>query len=361
LIDVEPTAAAGMPSVDLARPSDRDDWDGFVAVQPAGDPLQAWGWGEVTAVGGERPVRLIARGRGGRVHGLVQLLVRQTSFGRRVIYAPHGPLVDSATLEGDAVLGALLTGIWAVGAAERAIVVKVDPRATNGRAAQAWRSALESHGLIRARADLQARTTRVLDLRQGSEPVFASLEKDTRNLVRRASREGVTTRVLAEPDRPALVTFRTILLETVSRMGVRVRSAEAFERLAAEFGPSGSMRLVLADLSGMPIAGCLALLSGTRAFYLYAAARRDPVLRHANGAYASLWALCEELAGAGVETLDLWGVVEPDDKTADPSWAGFSLFKRGFGGEFLEHPGTFDLVLSKPWYRLRDLRERIRR
>lgn len=258
-------------------------------------------------------------------------------------------------------LGALLTGIWAVGAAERAIVVKVDPRATNDRAAQAWRSALESHGLIRARADLQARTTRVLDLRQGSEPLFASLEKDTRNLVRRASREGVTTRVLAEPDLPALVTFRTILLETVSRMGVRVRSAEAFERLAAEFGPSGSMRLVLADLAGMPIAGCLALLSGTRAFYLYAAARRDPVLRHANGAYASLWALCEELAGAGVETLDLWGVVEPDDKTADPSWAGFSLFKRGFGGEFLEHPGTFDLVLSKPWYRLRDLRERIRR
>jgi lipid II:glycine glycyltransferase (peptidoglycan interpeptide bridge formation enzyme) len=312
-------------------------------------------------MGGERPVRLIARDGTGRARGVAQLLVRDSSFGRRVVYVPHGPVVDGAAADGDSVLDALLAEIKRVGASERAMVVKLDPRATTDRSAEAWRAVLTARGLVRARADLQARTTRVIDLRQGAESLFLSFHRDTRNLVRRAAREGVTTRALAQPDPADLAAFRAMLLETGSRTGIRIRSGEAFERLAAEFGPAGSMRLVLADLAGEPIAGCLALTSGRHGFYIYATARRDTTLRHANAAYASLWALCEELAASGKETLDLWGVAEPDDRTADPTWAGFSLFKRAFGGEPLEHPGTFDLVISAPWYRLRDLRERMRR
>ena len=67
-----------------------------------------------------------------------------------------------------------------------------------------------------------------------------------------------------------------------------------------------------------------------------------------------------ELAADGVRTFDLWGVVEPGDPEAEAEWAGFSGFKRQFGGQPLRHPGTFDLVIDPLFYRLRDLRERIR-
>jgi lipid II:glycine glycyltransferase (peptidoglycan interpeptide bridge formation enzyme) len=60
----------------------------------------------------------------------------------------------------------------------------------------------------------------------------------------------------------------------------------------------------------------------------------------------------------GVKSLDLWGVAETDDTEADPEWAGFSMFKRGFGGVRLAHPRAMDLVVSPSWYRLRDWRER---
>jgi hypothetical protein len=56
----------------------------------------------------------------------------------------------------------------------------------------------------------------------------------------------------------------------------------------------------------------------------------------------------------------MWGVVEPDDTTADPSWRGFSDFKRTFGGTLLRHPGLYDLVTDPFWYRLRGLRELVR-
>ena len=67
------------------------------------------------------------------------------------------------------------------------------------------------------------------------------------------------------------------------------------------------------------------------------------------------------LAADGCTTVDMWGVVEPDDTTADPAWRGFSDFKRTFGGFPLRHPGLFDLVTDPFWYRVRDLRSRLSR
>ena len=69
--------------------------------------------------------------------------------------------------------------------------------------------------------------------------------------------------------------------------------------------------------------------------------------------------LQRSLREAGTRTLDLWGVREPGDPTADQGWEGFSLFKRRFDGAPLRHPGTFDLVIDTRWNRLRDVHERL--
>ena len=99
---------------------------------------------------------------------------------------------------------------------------------------------------------------------------------------------------------------------------------------------------------------------GDRAYYLYGASLKEPELKHKYGAYAAMAGAMKALAADGVLTLDMWGVVEPDDTTADSAWQGFSAFKRTFGGRPLRHPGTFDLVLDPFWYRLRDIREAAR-
>jgi peptidoglycan pentaglycine glycine transferase (the first glycine) len=357
------TGSVAAITVARAQPGERPAWDAFVAASPSADHLQAWGWGEVTASTGERPVRLVARDSSGVVRGVAQVLVRDAAFGRRVLYAPHGPAWDAAAGDGGQVLDALVAGIREIGTAERGIVAKVDPRAVLTAAAGEvrLRDAQLGRGFRPARADLQARTTRVLDLAQGKEALFASLEKDTRNLVRRAAKEGVATRVLRDADREAYAAFAEMLAATGRRGGFRVRSAGSLLRLADEFAPGGGIYLAVAELGGRMMAGCVAVRVGGRAFYVYAASLREEALRHANGPYAALWALCEALIADGVESLDLWGVAEPGDPAADPEWHGFSLFKLGFGGVPLRHPGTFDLVLSPGWYAVRDLRERIGR
>ena len=347
-----------------AAPEDRAAWDGFVAARAEADPLQSWAWGDATDTAGERPIRLVATSDG-RIRGVAQLLVRQAGFGRTVAYVPHGPVWERDAGDAAATLYALVDGLRDHGSRERAlsmraIVVKADPRAAAPPGPGETGDALLRRGFVAARHDLQARTTRIVDLRDGADELMATWDKGARNLVRRSAKEGVVTETDRTGSAAAVTAFHALLEATSSRAGFRIRSTAFLGTLASGLAPSCGWFLTLARLGDRPIAGAVALRVGDRAIYAYGASLREDALKHAHGAYAALSATMRALAEDGVRTLDLWGVVEPGDAEGDAAWAGFSSFKRQFGGEPLRHPGTFDLVVDPFWYRLRDLRERLR-
>jgi lipid II:glycine glycyltransferase (peptidoglycan interpeptide bridge formation enzyme) len=361
-------------AVRAAQADQREAWDAFVARRPEGDVLQSWAWGEAMATVGEPPVRLVARDPSGVLAGAAQVLVRPTFLGRTVLYVPHGPLWDRGAAQGDAVLAAMLGALAETARAQRAIVLKVDPRAvpgasgddetghrpvTGGHDGARIAALLHRSGLRRARLDLQATTTRLVDLTGGDAALENRWRPAARNQVRRAAKEGVRVEVLREAEPTSLDALHALLVATAGGGRFRVRPRSFLERLAAGLAPTGGWYLALARLAGRAIAAAVGARTGERAFYLYGAALRDPALRHAFGSYAAMAGLIGALGADGVRTLDLWGVAEPDDPAADPSWAGFSHFKRLFGGVPLRHPGTFDLVIDPLLFRVRDLRERL--
>ncbi len=347
-----------------AGPADRAAWDAFVANRAEGDPLQCWAWGDVVGPTGERPRRLLLVDGHENVRGLALALVRPTAFGRSVAYVPHGPLWEREAPDAAALLALLVDGLRMMARGERTIVVKLDPRALE--AAPDLAPILRAAGLRPARHDLQARTTRIVDLLDGGEALTASWHADARRLSRRAAREGVAVRVHREAAGAALDEFHALLALTARRGDFRARSRDFLGRLAEAYAPArpgtpgGGWYLALARLGERAIAGMAVPRVADRAYYLYGASLRDPALKHAYGPYAAMAALMRTLAADGVRTLDLWGVTERDDPAAEPAWAGFSAFKRTFGGQPLRHPGTFDLVVEPAWHRLRDLRERLR-
>lgn len=337
-----------------AREADRPAWEAFVGSRPEGDPLQTWAWGDVVAPTGESPRRLvIVEGSEERLRGLAQGLVRPVGVGRTMLYVPHGPLWEREAVDGSTLLSALVAGLREFARAERSIVVKLDPRATFGGADPG--PALGALGLRRAGRDLQAQTTRLVDLSIGDEALWATWHADARRLVRRSAREGVTVEVVRDAAEGPLAAFAALLEETGRRGRFRARSLGFLRRAAEAFAPDRAWFLVLARLDGRPIAGVAAPRVADRAYYLYGASSRDPAVTHAYGAYAALAGLMQALAADGVRTLDLWGVTERDDPQADPAWAGFSAFKRSFGGRPLRHPGTWDLVIEPLWNGLREV------
>lgn len=343
-----------------ASDADRAAWGAFVASRPEADVLQSWAWGEAgTLEPDEHWTRLIVVDGGDHIRGVAQVLDRATSFGRTVLYVPHGPLWERGSDDAAEVLARLLSGLKAHARERHGIVLKLDPRGTGDPAADtAVRRAIAANAQA-SDHDLQAPTTRVIDLTAGEDPV-AGWSRDARAEARRAEREGTTTSVdrLGEP--AALDAFHVLLSETAERQGFRIRSRAFLGRLAEPLAAGGDWFLALAQHEGRALAGSIALRTGDRAFYLYAASARDRDLDRKRGPYAAMAALQRELREAGTATLDLWGVREPDDRSVDPAWEGFSLFKRRFGGTPLRHPGTFDIVIDPRWNRLRDLRERLR-
>ncbi len=342
--------------VRTAVEADRAAWDALVAAHPAADPLQAWAWGDVNGRHGERPLRLVSEADEGLV-GLAQVLLRPTTAGRTVGYVPHGPIWRR---DRPADLDVLLGGIRDAARRERAIVVKVDPRAEQDDDTATVASDLRSAGLTKARHDLQAVTTRIVDLTGGPEAVWGRWEPDARTRVRRAAKEGVTTHVDRIGDPVAVATLATLHAGTAERADFRPRSAAFLADTAGAFAPGGGWLSVEARHDGRPVAAMGFVRVGDRAAYLWGGSSRDPSVERIRAQYAVLAAAMEALASDGCGSLDLWGVVEADEEAAQPDAAGYSRFKRKFGGRSLRHPGTFDLVIDPIWYRLRDLRERLR-
>ena len=342
-----------------AQAADRTRWDAFVRGRSEGDPLQAWAWGDCAALAGEPPVRILAETADGRVRGVAQALVRPAGMGRSVGYVAHGPIWEREAPDADRLLGALVDGLRQVGRVERAIVVKLDPRGT-GDDDGAVASRFTAYGLHRT-DDLQAPTTRVVDLADGGEKLMASWHADARRLSRRSEREGVIVEIHEDADPAALAAFHHLLEVTAERADFRVRSLEVLTALATASAAGDGWYLGLARVDGTAIAGMAMPRMGDRAYYLYGASLRDPAYKHKYGPYAVMAALQRRMAADGVRDLDLWGVVEADDPTADPAWEGFSAFKRTFGGTSLRHPGTFDLVIDRWWHAAREARQRVMR
>jgi lipid II:glycine glycyltransferase (peptidoglycan interpeptide bridge formation enzyme) len=64
--------------------------------------------------------------------------------------------------------------------------------------------------------------------------------------------------------------------------------------------------------------------------------------------YLLHWELIKEAKEKGLKFYDWWGIAASDDPK-DP-WAGITRFKKGFGGEMVSYPGTFDYVLKPAGY-----------
>jgi lipid II:glycine glycyltransferase (peptidoglycan interpeptide bridge formation enzyme) len=346
------------PILRRADDTDRPAWDAFIASRPEADLLQSWAWGECTALAGEPPARLLLDDNS-RIRGVAQALMRPAGFGRQVAYVAHGPIWDRSAHDADRLFAWLLQGLRTLARKEKALVVKLDPRAEPGDATDL--AGLARTNKLRPAPDLQALTTRLVGLSGGVDQLEASWHTDARRLSRRAEREGTHVTITREPDPAEIAILHELLTLTAEHGDFRVRPPEFLERLASELSASGGWYLGIARVEGTPIAAMAFPRIGNRAHYLYGALRRDPEYKHNYGANAVMATMLRTLAADGCTTVDMWGVVEPDDTTADPTWRGFSDFKRTFGGLPLRHPGLFDLVTDPFWYRLRAVRERILR
>jgi lipid II:glycine glycyltransferase (peptidoglycan interpeptide bridge formation enzyme) len=341
------------------RPATDDDqtaWQALLAAEASGDLLHDWAWGAVAAHDDE-PQRRFLVTDGDQPVGLCAAQVRRTALGRSFWFVPHGPVLDYGHPAAGERLRLMVTELQRAARADRAIAVRIEPRVEEGAAGS---ELFELPELRRVDAYLQSGQTYLVELLDDAEQQMARMDKDTRYAVRRSEREGVTTTVIDDPgDDDALQRLHGLVTDTLRRHQYRLPSLERYRLVWSGFGGAGRARIIEAWYQGRLESSAMLVVEGARSYYLYSGSIREQKGETKRfPSYAVQWRMLRTAHQMGARVHDLWGVA-PRDAGPDHPWHGYSLFKKGWGGRYVQWASSRDLVVDPLVYRVRELASRI--
>ena len=335
--------------------SDRHAWNEFVGDNPYGDTLQAWEWGLVKADGGDwRPLRLAVLNGKGEIAAGIAILVRNLPVVGALYYAARGPIM--ADWCDGALLGSLLEAVKERAKRDGAMLLKIDPAVPAQR--EDVVAMLTKLGFQRpADQDAQGfggtqpKAVMVLQIGgKSDDELMAVFKAQCRRNIRIAERKGVT--VIDNPTREHLRPFYDILKVTAARDGFTVRPYHYYEVLWDCLVANGLGRLFLTEFEGQYLSGALCFLTGDKCWYVYGASSNEN--RNVMPNYAMQWAMIRWARDSGCRTYDLRGVapIKPGEESSPEAehLLGLNRFKEGFGAEFVEYVGEFDLPLDPARY-----------
>ncbi len=335
------------------KPYDEEDaeWDAFVMDHPNGSLLQTTNWARLKSRFGWRSHRVWLR-KDGRLAAGAQLLVRSAVLGLvRVVYIPHGPLVD---WHDDEQVAVLFNQLDHAAYGQRAGLLKMEPRLWQSEmSAGQWATLCDRHHCLSNVDTIQPPRTAIIDLQQSIDEILAGMKQKTRYNIRLASKKGVTVRLGTVEDIPI---FNHMMQSTGQRNAFGVHAVNYYQVAFELFCPENGA-LFIAEYDEKPLAAIMVFTSGPRAAYLYGASSDEE--RNRMPTYAVQWAAIQWAKDRGCMEYDLWGVPDFSEDELEANFKGLNeglwgvyRFKRGFGGQIKRTVGPADRVYNKFVYRL---------
>lgn len=200
--------------------------------------------------------------------------------------------------------------------------------------------------------DVNPRATMVLDLKKTPDELLARMHQKTRYNINLSQKKDL--RVIDKKDADL---FTRMMRETAKRDRFRPHQSRHYHEII--FSPLAYQLTVL--VGDKPIAGAIFLGLGNTFTYLFGAS--DYESRALMAPYLIQWEGIKIAQRFGYRYYDFFGVAprissqlaaqsssNGDEYRYDlkHQYAGVTRFKQGFGGEYYEESGTFDLIIS-PW------------
>ncbi len=189
----------------------------------------------------------------------------------------------------------------------------------------------------RAPLDLAPLHTLMLDVRQPNDALLAQMKPKGRYNLRLAHKHGVRVRHSSRSE--DLRAFYTLFSETARRQEFFAEPFGFFLNLGAALFPNDHAALFFAEYEGDILAASLVIFYGRRATYLYGGSSQSH--RNVMPCYALHFAAIEEAHRRNCREYDFWGI-DPFG-LPDHMYAGFSQFKRQWGGNIVSSMGAHDL------------------
>lgn len=338
---------------------DAPTWNEIIARLPGAHLLQSWEWGEVKSGFGWQPSHHVWYGANDQVVAAALLLertipVQGLAARLRVLYVPKGPLLD---WKDSPLRQRVLKDLGQLARKRSAIFLKIDPDVVLGRGIPGTPNELENlvgasvleemkaGGWKFSEEQVQFRNTVLMDLSQSEEQVLAGMKPKTRYNIRLAQRKGVVVR---QGDGSDFSRLYRMYAETSTRDGFVIREEGYYQALWKVFFESGFLDPLVAELSGVPIAGAMIFYFSGKAYFLNGMSRQEH--RDKMPSYLLQWEAIKRAKARGCLVYDMWGAPDAFDES-DSMW-GVYRFKEGFGGVVIRTIGAWDLPIKPLWYRM---------
>jgi peptidoglycan pentaglycine glycine transferase (the first glycine) len=317
----------------------RSEWDEFLAVSrpDIGFKQSTW-WAEFLGVRRWSHFGVVLRD-GSEIVGGAIVLKRRFASGRCYYYLPQGPVLPADEADAEAAFEAIMSQIDERRRSESRTVshLRIEPR---------WESRPAFvQGCREVGGWLEPRNTLCVDLAESEEALLAQMKPKGRYNIRVAIRSGVS--VVEDASPAGLDDFHAIYRETIERHGLWPYPHEYFQALTDRLIALDCGRLLFAEYQGRRLATALVIDHGDTASYKYGGS----VLEH-RSVMAPYLLHFEAMRGAksrGRRWYDLCGIAKTDDP--DDCFAGFSAFKRKFGGQERHFVPALEFVYDEDAYR----------
>jgi lipid II:glycine glycyltransferase (peptidoglycan interpeptide bridge formation enzyme) len=244
----------------------------------------------------------------------------------RYLYTPYGPTAQTPQK-----LVTAIANLRSAGAQLHCDFVRVEPDHEPGALPPSTRA-------VRPR---QPRATWLLGLEPGEAELRRGLTKGHKGSINSAPRKGIS----CHRDDAGIDEFLRLLHCTEKHSQIATHSDEYFRTLASALDPT-HLSIYFAAKDGDNIATAMAFHFNSTTYYAHAGA--DPQYRNLSASAPLLWQMISDAKQRGDRVFDFWGVTTSTDPKHP--WAGFTQFKRSFGGELHERAGTFDIPIRRGRY-----------
>ncbi|MDD4031978.1 MAG: peptidoglycan bridge formation glycyltransferase FemA/FemB family protein [Bacteroidales bacterium] len=186
-----------------------------------------------------------------------------------------------------------------------------------------------------------------INLTSGLNRIMERMRPKTRYNINLSLRRGVAVR---SAGMESIGVWYELYKETALRNNIYLNDIKYFEAIltsrAENTHSPAEVKLLIAELNGIPLAAMFLVIAGNRGSYLYGASSGH--YRNYMATYALQWEAIKISKARGCTEYDMFGT-SPNPGTSHPLY-GLYKFKTGFGGELYHSLGCWDYPLDNERY-----------
>jgi lipid II:glycine glycyltransferase (peptidoglycan interpeptide bridge formation enzyme) len=305
------------------------------------NPLQSWEWGEARKKMGIEVLR-IGEFSKDQLENVYQLTFHKIPYiDFKIGYLPRSAWPSRKIFE----------FLYHYGKKNNLIFIKVEPyvqksQITNHKSQKNFKFQISNFKLIPSPHPLFPEWTQIIDLKKSEEELLEHMHHKTRYNIRLAQKKGVVVKEMS--DSKGFEIFFKLYFETCRRQKYYGHTP-LYHKIVWESLKKNIAHILIAFYNHIPLAAYELFYFKDVLYYPYGGT--SPEYRNVMAPNLLMWEAIRLGKKLGAKYFDMWGSLPPQYNQDHP-WTGFSRFKEGYGGTFVQFLGSYDLVINPQIYQI---------